>query len=176
MVSGRRCRTFPSGEPLGEWPADLNGWNRLNICDILANHREIELQPAEFLSDYKISYFVHGADDDQIDVYRNELAMAGCDVELVYSSRRDLDVLPRSVNKGAAAGYLATLWETAPDRVYVFGDSGNDRELLSRGFRGTVVGNAQPELRELRSLHVYHARQPYAAGVMEGLSHWMSTS
>ncbi len=170
---GTEVRAYPTGEPLGEWLADLSGWYRLNICATLAGYEEVTLQPAEFLSDFKISYFVHDADRRQIDAYQQQLAAVGCEVEMVYSSSRDLDVLPRGVNKGAAAGYLARLWETPPESVYVFGDSGNDRSLFDRGFRGTVVGNAQPELRSLTSRDVYQARQPYAAGVLEGLRHWL---
>jgi hydroxymethylpyrimidine pyrophosphatase-like HAD family hydrolase len=41
------------------------------------------------------------------------------------------------------------------------------------GFRGIVVGNAQPELRALVEPHIYHATAPFAAGVLEGLDYWL---
>jgi hydroxymethylpyrimidine pyrophosphatase-like HAD family hydrolase len=44
--------------------------------------------------------------------------------------------------------------------------------MFLMGFRGIVVANAQPELRSLAAGHVYHAEQPYAAGVLEGIRHW----
>jgi hypothetical protein len=36
-----------------------------------------------------------------------------------------------------------------------------------------VVANAQAELRSLVAPNVYQARQPFAAGVLEGIERWL---
>jgi hydroxymethylpyrimidine pyrophosphatase-like HAD family hydrolase len=93
---------------------------------------------------------------------------------LVYSSNRDLDVLPRGVDKGAAAAFLANEWNYPAARVIVSGDSGNDLAMFQAGFHGIVVGNAHSELKQLDSADVFHADSSYAAGVLQGLQHWMT--
>lgn len=170
---GTEIRDYPSRRSLGDWPGDLNGWDRLRICDALSRFDELQMQEPEFLSDFKISYHVHNASDEFLGRVRDQLERAGCRVEVIYSSRRDLDVLPRGVNKGTAAEHLARLWEFTPENVVVCGDSGNDRPLFERGFCGVVVANARDELRSLSSQSTYHARRPYAAGVLEGVTHWL---
>jgi len=93
---------------------------------------------------------------------------------MIYSSRRDLDIVPAGANKGTAAAFLASTWWGIPQsRVLVSGDSGNDRDLFGQGFLGIVVSNAHRELKELNGPTVYHARQPYAGGVLEGWRYWI---
>ena len=57
--------------------------------------------------------------------------------------------------------------------VIVAGDSGNDATMFDEGFRGIIVANAKPELQALRGPRIYRAAQSYAAGVIEGLDHWL---
>ena len=47
--------------------------------------------------------------------------------------------------------------------------------MLDGDTLGIVVGNHSPELEVLRGLtHVYFAQHAHAAGVLEGLSHYLS--
>ncbi len=170
---GTQIRCYASRRPIGNWPPADGGWQPAVICSVLAQYPELELQPAELLSDYKISYFAHGAPSELIEELRQRLEAAGCRVELVYSSDRDLDVLPVGVHKGSAAAYLAAHWGFHKDRVLVSGDSANDLAMFTGGFRGIVVGNAHAELKRLDSGRVYQASRPYAGGVLEGLNHWL---
>ena len=55
------------------------------------------------------------------------------------------------------------------NNVLVCGDSGNDLELFKSGFRGIIVGNAQPELKKYKGKNAYHAKKNYSAGIIEGL-------
>ncbi|HVC93752.1 MAG TPA: hypothetical protein VND64_08680 [Pirellulales bacterium] len=41
-------------------------------------------------------------------------------------------------------------------------------------FRGTVVGNALPELAVLAGPHIYHSPLSHAAGVLDGLRYWLA--
>ena len=54
------------------------------------------------------------------------------------------------------------------------GDTGNDLDMMrpESGFRSIAVGNASPELRSYRAANLFHAAQPYAAGMREGLVHY----
>lgn len=94
-------------------------------------------------------------------------------MRIVYSSERDLDVLPAGIDKGTATAFLANSWDVPRDRVIVCGDTANDLSMFEQGFLGVVVGNALPELKSLDSPRVFHASEPFAAGVVEGLRHWL---
>ena len=97
----------------------------------------------------------------------------GHEVQVIYSSRRDLDVLPVGVDKGSAAARLASQFGFLTRDVIVAGDTGNDAAMFLHGFRGIVVGNAHVELKSLQSPEVYQSNSSYADGVLEGLQHWL---
>lgn len=172
---GTEIRTFGRHERVTGWPDPDDGWRPLEICSLLAEY-DLQLQPAELLSDFKISYFVHEASQELLDSMQRRLIDASCAVEMVYSSSRDLDVLPAGVNKGTAAAHLATQWGFDHADVIVAGDTGNDRAMFENGFRGVVVENAHDELKALRSETTYLAKQDHAAGVLEGVLHWFGTA
>jgi sucrose-6F-phosphate phosphohydrolase len=100
------------------------------------------------------------------------LAEQGLPVRTVFSSNRDLDVLPRHGGKGSALRRLVGQWGMQALDVLVCGDSGNDMDMLDAGYRGVVVANAQPELlRRPLPDSVHRAFRPFAWGVLEGISH-----
>lgn len=172
---GTEIECFATRTAVGNWFSHCEGWQPLRICSVLARYDELELQPAHLLSDYKISYYVRGASVELIEEIRRRLAAASCHVELVYSSNRDLDVLPSGVNKGSAAAFLASHWSYGSEGVIVSGDTTNDLAMFAAGFRGIVVGNADGELKRLDSPMIYQAARSHAAGVREGLAHWFAT-
>jgi len=137
-------------------------------------HGRLEPQPSEFQTEFKLSYYAHDLEERFLAQLRCDLAGAGHFVEIVYSSNRDLDVLPLGVNKGSAVLFLASLWGVCFDGVTVAGDTGNDYSMLAGGFKGIVVGNAQPELKLLRSPNIYHSPYSYATGVLDGMDYWMN--
>jgi hydroxymethylpyrimidine pyrophosphatase-like HAD family hydrolase len=96
--------------------------------------------------------------------------------QVIWSSGRDLDILPASSGKGKAIRFLVEQRGLDAERVIVAGDTGNDAAMFEQFDKGVVVANAKPELLALaESLgegHVYRARHPYAAGVEEGLEHF----
>ena len=173
---GTEICCFRTGRPIGTWPEGCHGWQPERIVSVLAQYSELELQPAEFLSHYKISYYAEDATPDLIDEVRGRLSATDCDVELVYSSNRDLDLLPNGVNKGTAAAFLASQWSISQDRVFVSGDTGNDLAMFDHGFRGIVVAEAHEELKRLDALSVYQSGRAHAAGVMDGITHWLDSA
>jgi sucrose-6F-phosphate phosphohydrolase len=127
-------------------------------------------QPPEQQSRFKQSFFWHDAPPDGLDALRAALADAGLDAKVVYSSRRDLDLLPAAADKGNAAVHLAAALGYPPNRVIVAGDSGNDAAFFQHGFRGVVVRNALPEL-FAAAPDAYHASADEGDGVIEGIEH-----
>jgi len=169
---GSEIHDFQTGAPWPEWNRNLTGWDAAGVRDALTRFSSLELQPEEFLSDYKVSYFARGLSESGLIEIRHSLDEAGFRTNLVYSSNRDLDVLPAHADKGQAARHVAEAWELKPCDVLTSGDSGNDAEMMSYDFKGIVVANAQPELRELSGPNVYHSRLSYAAGVLDGIRYW----
>ena len=162
----------PGKRQLG-WPRLTYSWNPHIVRETCAAHHQLRVQPEHLLSYYKVSFYGHHLEEVFLGQLVRQLAGVGQDVTVVYSSNRDLDILPAQTNKGGAAAFLARHWGFQREEVIVAGDSGNDLEMFRQGFRGIVVGNAQPELKSLRDPCVYHASEHFAAGVIEGLQHWL---
>jgi sucrose-6F-phosphate phosphohydrolase len=162
-----------SGERVAGWPENADAWDRDAIETLLRVHKELEPQPVEFQSEHKISFYGRDFEPAFLTHLRRQLKARGHQVEIVYSSNRDLDVLPPATNKGTAAAYLARCCRVEPRRVIVCGDSGNDMSMFQQGFCGVVVGNAHPELRALSQENIYHSASNYAAGVLDGVQYWM---
>jgi sucrose-6F-phosphate phosphohydrolase len=150
------------------------GWDLAKVEAIVGSMPGMERQPPEFLHPYKSSWYWHRADREQIDDLRRRLQEAGLQVAVVYSSLRDLDVLPGRANKGNALAWLCTRLGVLLEQVLVAGDTGNDSSmLLLSGVKGIVVENAQPELFEaVVKLPVFVSRKVMADGVLEGLKHF----
>ena len=160
--------------PIEGWPRTTGeSWNADTVHAVCRGFEELQPQAEEFQSRCKISFFGRGLDEAYLARLRQSLEAAGQQVTVIYSSDRDLDILPARTHKGAAAGYLADHWGIDRRQVIVAGNSGNDAMMFHEGFRGIIVGNAQPELRTLTGPRIYHAAASYAAGVVEGLDHWL---
>ena len=171
---GTDLRLYPSGRPIFAWDERLyNCWDENRVRETLAGHGRLEPQPDEFQSALKVSYFLRDASPGELERVRSALRDASIDAQLVYSSRRDLDVLPAGIDKGAATQFLAEHYEYQPSDVIVCGDSANDLAMFQHGFRGVVVGNAHAELTALESTTVYKSPRSFAAGVLDGLNHWL---
>ncbi len=172
---GTNIRLHPSGEELEAWHDVINrGWDPDRIREIVKEFPDIEMQPQEFQSRFKISYYYHDAGEKELEALKDRFKKEDMEVTLVYSSSRDLDILPKGVSKGTAALFLASFWSFDKDHVIVAGNSGNDRALFEQGFYGIVVANAHEELKELKGPRIYHSRNEIAAGVLEGLKHWIN--
>lgn len=172
-VGTQICR-YPGGLPVPGWPkVGSLGWSAERVRASLADMPGLQLQPEEFQSPHKVSYFLHNAGDVLQEVQRR-LQHAQLAADIVYSSQRDLDVLPQGANKGSAARYLAHALRVPDERVIVCGDTGNDIAMFRVGFRGIIVGNALPELKALADGHAYLAHRHHAHGVLEGMLHWMT--
>jgi hypothetical protein len=60
-----------------------------------------------------------------------------------------LDVLERTVGKAEALRFLQQRWRITAAETMAIGDNWNDREMLHAAGVGLVMGNADPELRDM---------------------------
>lgn len=131
----------------------------------------IEKQPAHFQHAYKQSYFFENASPKDVDYIEQLFRETDLEVNIIYSSNKFLDVLPKWANKGNALSWLLRYLEIQTEQVLVAGDSGNDNTMFAlSGVRGIVVGNAQQELYNFtKHMDVYHAEAAFSEGLIEGL-------
>ncbi len=117
----------------------------------------------------RCSFFVN--EDGISDELRAEVEALDCD--LLYSAGRYLDVLPRGINKGNTLRQLALAEGFDLDSIVVAGDTLNDLSMFATGFKGIVVGSAEPELVDrVRKLpRVFIAQDEGCGGILAGLEH-----
>lgn len=146
------------------------------IRRVAAKVAALKPQPDEFQSSRKASYFIENAAVQELHDLAAMLESAEVDADLFYSGNRYLDILPQGMNKGGAATFLARKLHFDATQVIVCGDSGNDLSLYLHGFCGVLVANAETELVRRAAGPVYHSPFAYAAGVLDGIRHWIHES
>ena len=151
-----------------------SGWDREKIRSIISRYDDIQEQPRRFQDRFKSSWYLQGADSERIKSIHRQLRDEGLKVNIVYSSSRDLDILPEYANKGNALRWLIEGLDIRPEEVIVGGDTGNDSSMfLIPGVKGIVVENAQPELYAATvQVPTYIAKQKIADGILEGLQYY----
>jgi sucrose-6-phosphatase len=172
---GTQIFDVAAGRYLNEFEAHLTeGWNLEQVRSITSAVRGIRPQPDEFQTAFKCSWFLDNATPGVLQELERRLEAGGLNVHVVYSSARDLDVLPRRATKGGALEWLCTRLNIPLESVLVAGDTGNDSSMLRLpGVRGIIVDNAQPELLEATvEIPLYTARTVLADGVLDGLRHY----
>lgn len=160
------------GRPWPGWSERFSGWDAEVARRALAPLEWLRPQRADVQTRLKASYDAPDLDPADLARLRQTLVAAGIDAHIVYSSDLHLDVLPAGSGKGAAADAVSATLGLDPTDVLVFGDSGNDLQLFSHGFLGTIVANALPELRRVVGPEVYRSPCAYADGVLDGIAHW----
>lgn len=166
---GTSLYRMPGGEPDPEWSRVLRpGWNRKKAAEVASRFPLLRPQPRQF--PFKQSYHLTEGAPEVLAALSRELSEAGVEHRLIYSSGRDLDILPARAGKGEAVEFLRRRLGLPLDRVVVCGDSGNDLDMLDRPWCSVVVANAQPELARARlQPPTYRASRPASRGVLEGL-------
>ncbi|CCE96027.1 MAG: HAD-IIB family hydrolase [Sinorhizobium fredii] len=132
------------------------------------------LQVAADQNPHKASWHLHDAEQERIHDIAARLRSTGLDVKLIYSSSRDIDILPRTGGKGSALAWICRELAVDLDEVVVAGDTGNDLEMFEMPLvRGVIVANALAELCRAvaQDRRHYLARASHADGVIEGLRH-----
>jgi len=157
------------------WEAKIPAaWNAGKIRDALAGFSELELHPDAMQSPNKVSYFLDRALPRALLQIEVALASAGLEADLSYFKNQLLDVLPRGINKVTAAEHLLSLTRVPKYRTVVCGSSIADLGLYQQGYRGIVPASADAELIERAPATAYRCKRRFAAGLLEGIEHWIS--
>ncbi len=184
-----------------DWSAEIGqDWKRLDreeLTWLLEDIKEIQLQEPGKQNRYKLSYYT----DQNVNYQtlamniRGRLAKPGVRVSIIWSVDEIgeiglLDIIPARANKLQAIRFLMQQ-EQFPEECTVFaGDSGNDLDVLTSGLQSILVKNAMDEVRKeaIETLSLNHMTHRlylpkgnfygmngnYAAGVIEGLAHYIS--
>ncbi|HEX7631042.1 MAG TPA: HAD-IIB family hydrolase, partial [Lacunisphaera sp.] len=172
---GTQVFDVKSGRLLDELRGHLaEGWDLARVREITGRYPGVRPQPDQYQHEFKSSWFLEHATPAAIRELKRLLTEAGVNATLVYSSSRDLDVLPRNATKGGALRWLCERLGIPLATVLVAGDTGNDASMFRLpGVRGIIVENALPELYEATvDVPTYSSRQILAEGVLDGLCHY----
>lgn len=155
------------------WETHISAkWNRKKIVDLLGGFSFLTYQDDATQRRYKIGYEMKPAKDRLAKIHER-LLQHKCRYTLVYSQNKYLDILPYRASKGKAIRYLSYKWEIPLNHFLVFGDSGNDEEMLRGEPLAAVVGNYSPELEKLKGRkNIYFAEKEYAGGILEALEQY----
>ncbi|MDF1860898.1 MAG: HAD-IIB family hydrolase [Verrucomicrobiales bacterium] len=175
IIAGVGTEMFHFGQEamIPEWGDELSGGWDFEIVKtiVLESGVDIEMQPPECQNPFKCSWFFFEKEPSEIEALGLAIAEAGVQAQLVYSSNRDLDILPCGANKGNAIGWLADKLGTPTENVLVAGDSGNDASMFDlKNASGIVVSNAEPALFAAIAERHFRATDPCADGVIEGIT------
>jgi sucrose-6F-phosphate phosphohydrolase len=172
---------------------DWAGRRRQDIESLVGEVNGLRLQEAEQQSRFKLSFFADTVDDPEAlrEPIRRRLDEAGVRASFVWSIDEAegvglLDVLPQRATKAHAVQFLRRRLRMPRRRTVFAGDSGNDLPALTSGLQAVLVANARDDVRSQAvqrapgSDVLYLARGGflgmngnYAAGVLEGLAHFI---
>jgi len=164
--------------PLRDWEIKLkNEFSRQTAESFVEGIEGVEIQPEMYNTPLKASFYmdnVKNAEEAVDTIKKRASKLPG--YQVVWSSGRDLDIIPASAGKGKAISFLVQDLGFTPHGVIPAGDSGNDRAMFEEFRKGIVVANAKPELKAIKTEpmgeKIFFATKNYAAGVMEGLKHY----
>jgi sucrose-6F-phosphate phosphohydrolase len=179
-----------------EIAADWRGKERQALAECLAGLPGLDLQEPQRQNRHKLSYYTLEKPDLErlLGSIRERLDCHGIRASLVWSVDEAkhvglLDVLPERATKLHAIQFLMRQNGFFKDETIFAGDSGNDLPVLTSGLQAVLVRNAPDEVRRAALQEVqskglsgslYLAQGGflgmngnYAAGVLEGLAHFV---
>lgn len=147
------------------------GWSTERVRATTAFFDDLVDQPAISQDPFKCSYYLAPPRAPEVlarlkRTFRRHRISARC----VYSSDRDLDIVPDRSGKAEAVRHLVRHLGLEAHDVLTCGDSGNDLDMLTAGYLAAVPGNAKSELNGVPGL--YRSRERFADGVQEALRHY----
>ena len=183
-----------------DWSAEIGqDWKGLSwegLAGFFESIEEIRLQEPEKQNQHKLSFYTDQSVDHQRlkKNIRAVLAEKGVRASIIWSvdeisSHGLLDIIPARANKLRAIQFLMQQEQFPEDRTVFAGDSGNDLDVLTSGLQTIVVKNATEDIRKeaikklskknlsnrlyLPQGNFFGMNGNYAAGVMEGLVHFI---
>ncbi|MFT3703749.1 MAG: HAD-IIB family hydrolase [Agriterribacter sp.] len=128
------------------------------------------LIPQDVPQERRCSFFFN--DETDTATLRKTAMQLNCD--MILSAGRFADILPGGVNKGTTLQAYINLINYPVEDVLVAGDTFNDLSLFTSGYKGVVVGNAEPGLLSAikGAQHIYHAVEHGAGGILEAMDYF----
>jgi len=125
---------------------------------------KFDLQPQPYEKRFVIPYYI----ENRTIVREIKEILRVCEVKVIYTKKRCLDIIPKNAGKGNAVEYVGNKVNLL---TICCGDSENDVDMLEKSKYGILVGNASTNLKnELANCsNIYIAKSCYAKGVIEGL-------
>ncbi|MEN8142847.1 MAG: HAD-IIB family hydrolase [Thermodesulfobacteriota bacterium] len=183
-------------EAVGEWQQLIaEDWQDVTAADLeamLADIKELTLQEPEKQGPFKLSYFTPPDIDPEKLVAKVSRRLANCParVSLIHSIDEVnnlglFDLLPEGATKLHAVRFLIEKSGVLPTRTIYAGDSGNDMEVFRSEIKSILVANTAPEVQRMamatsptESTHLARGgflgmNGNYAAGILEGLTHYL---
>ncbi|RLL46713.1 HAD-IIB family hydrolase [Oceanobacillus piezotolerans] len=155
--------------PDSKWEKKMmENWNPQAIKEIAMQIPGISLQSLP--DDRRVSFYVN--DNKEASMLRQKLKESDLSHTFVFSSGRDVDVLPEGAGKGKALQYIVKEYADDQANILVAGDSGNDLDMLTLGYPAVIVGNAQKELLEVNRENIYNATKACAGGIQQAWKHY----
>jgi hypothetical protein len=174
---------------------DWNGLESEDLTGYLKGFDDLTLQEAEKQNRFKLSYYADKNASgrqlvDQIQAYLSKQRLSSRIIWSVDEQRNSglVDILPQRASKLHAIKYLMDQKGYRKSKVVFCGDSGNDLNVLTSDIRAVLVKNASENVRleamesvvkNGRAETLYMAKGEfmgmngnYAAGVLEGLTHF----
>jgi glucosylglycerol-phosphate synthase len=165
--------TIVDGEtllPLHELQEEIDlAWPGEHIIEEALSHLNV-LRRQEVPQERRCSYYC----EEKVGIEAARMIVEALGCELVISSDRHLDVLPRGVTKGGTLTMLVKHLCIDAERVLVAGDSLNDLSMFLQGYNGVCVGDSEPGLRENTKddSRVFHAEKYGCGGILEAVSYF----
>lgn len=181
VIAGRGSEvcSYPEGQLDHGWINRISShWCINTVYHILAGESDAPLKPEDAQFPFMGSCQIEDLPEERIDEIEHKLASAGIDAYCVRGPDSWLHVLPRGVDLGAAAAFVARQLGVPQQRVIVAGDSVFDARLFDHGFFGIVLSDearvaADSEIDSLLDdEQVYIAQRQHAEGLCEGLQYW----
>ena len=178
---------------------DWRGTGRQELIELLKDRGTLRLQEPQKQKRHKVSFYTDQNIDHQqlITDIRFIFSQRQIRANIIWSvdqigANGLLDIIPGRANKLHAIQFLMQQERFAEDRTVFAGDSGNDLDVLTSGLQAILVKNAMDEVRKeavqtLSAKNLLHRlylprgnfwgmNGNYAAGVMEGLVHFIPDS
>ncbi len=147
-------------------------WEREKVVRLLADVEQLVRQDEEFQTEFKASYYLRENQAEVLKEINRRVQEAELKAHIIYSGDQFLDFLPPLSGKAEAVRYVVDRFGLRAENVIVCGDTGNDLDMFTAGFKGIIVGNAHAELKNFKGKNAYHAIGQYSAGIIEGLRHF----
>lgn len=178
LITGVGSEIYHQGILDYDWAKKISqGWDRNAVIQLTQKFPQLLPQIETEQNPWKVSFCLHPNTKPVIlNTIQENLSEMGIQANIIFSSGRDIDILPQATDKGLAAMYLREKLQIPLDQTLVCGDSGNDLSLYQHGTFGVIVNNAQSELSQWYSqngtANHYFAKSSYAWGILEAINYF----